>query len=111
MADERADQQGAVIAFRASAELMDTVKAAAAKEGISRSDVARRALIRDLKPEPACPMMQYQNPTISLLNSLRGIGHVAGFAGAKSGLLTGQEMDRPGKCETLKIQNGYSDAI
>ena len=25
--------------------------------------------------------------------------------------ITGQEMDRPGKCETLKIQNGYSDAI
>jgi hypothetical protein len=82
MADER--EQGVVIAFRASAELMDNVKAAAAKEG-TRSDVARRALIRDLKP--------------------------TGFAGAKSGLLTGQEMDRPGKCETLKMQSGYSDAI
>ena len=40
--------QGATIAFRANPELMANVEAVAAAEGITRSDVARRALIRDL---------------------------------------------------------------
>ena len=40
--------QHAVIAFRASAALLANAEKAAAAEGISRSDVARRALIRDL---------------------------------------------------------------
>jgi predicted DNA binding CopG/RHH family protein len=38
-----------VIAFRAPAELLERVDATAAAEGISRSDVARRALMRDLE--------------------------------------------------------------
>ena len=41
------------IAFRASAELMALIEARAASEGISKSDVARRAALRDLaKPSP-----------------------------------------------------------
>ena len=46
-ADE--DERGLVIAFRAPADLIATVDAAAAAEGISRSDIARRALLRDLR--------------------------------------------------------------
>ena len=38
----------AVIAFRANARLSVEAEALAASEGISRSDVARRALLRDL---------------------------------------------------------------
>ena len=45
---EQALQRGGIIAFRAPAELVAEVEAAAAAEGISRSDVARRALMRDL---------------------------------------------------------------
>jgi hypothetical protein len=37
-----------VITFRASASLLAEAEALAAFEGISRSDVARRALLRDL---------------------------------------------------------------
>jgi hypothetical protein len=39
---------GEVIAFRANARLIAEAEALAAFEGISRSDVARRALLRDL---------------------------------------------------------------
>jgi hypothetical protein len=45
---ERPEGFEAVIAFRASADLLDRAEALAASEGISRSDVARRALLRDL---------------------------------------------------------------
>ena len=38
----------AVITFRANARLIAEAEALAASEGISRSDVARRALLRDL---------------------------------------------------------------
>ena len=38
----------AVITFRANARLLAEAEALAASEGISRSDVARRALLRDL---------------------------------------------------------------
>jgi hypothetical protein len=48
MADEREDQCGAIIAFRAPAELVLAAETAAAAEGISRSDIARRALMRAL---------------------------------------------------------------
>jgi len=37
-----------VLSFRASTALIAPVEAAAAQEGISRADVARRALLRDL---------------------------------------------------------------
>jgi hypothetical protein len=47
--DERSDERGAAIFhFRADAELAAEIKATAAAEGISWSDVARRAAIRDL---------------------------------------------------------------
>jgi predicted acylesterase/phospholipase RssA len=46
---ERADERAAVIAFRAPTELVASIEATAAAEGISRSDVARRAVIRDLQ--------------------------------------------------------------
>jgi hypothetical protein len=39
---------GEVIAFRVNARLIAEAEALAASEGISRSDVARRALLRDL---------------------------------------------------------------
>ena len=45
---DTADATGSVIAFRASAELMAKADSVAAAEGISRSDVARRALMRDV---------------------------------------------------------------
>jgi hypothetical protein len=48
MPDTESHGQVAIIAFRATPELIATVEAAAAAEGITRSDVARRALIRDL---------------------------------------------------------------
>jgi hypothetical protein len=48
---EDADELGSVIvAFRAPKALVAAAERAAAREGISRSDVARRALIRDLAP-------------------------------------------------------------
>ena len=38
-----------IIAFRADPELIERAERAAAAEGISRSDVVRRALMRDLR--------------------------------------------------------------
>jgi metal-responsive CopG/Arc/MetJ family transcriptional regulator len=47
-------QRGAVVAFRAPPQMIERLDNAAAAEGISRSDVARRAVIRDLRqPEDA----------------------------------------------------------
>ena len=43
-----ADDSTGIIAFRASTALIAAVEAAAAQEGISRADVARRAVLRDL---------------------------------------------------------------
>ena len=45
----RPDKQCGVIAFGVDAELLAKADAAAAEEGISRSDVARRALLRELQ--------------------------------------------------------------
>ena len=45
----RPDKQCGVIAFGVDAELLASADAAAAQEGISRSDIARRALKRDLQ--------------------------------------------------------------
>jgi hypothetical protein len=46
--DEQSDERGLVVAFRAPAWLAAAAEAQATAEGITRSDVARRALIRDL---------------------------------------------------------------
>jgi hypothetical protein len=48
MSDRLTETDIAIIAFRAPADLAAAADQAAAAEGISRSDVARRALIRDL---------------------------------------------------------------
>jgi hypothetical protein len=45
---EAEQERGGIIAFRATADLIGRVETAAAVEGISKSDVARRAVIRDL---------------------------------------------------------------
>jgi predicted transcriptional regulator len=47
-ANDTAEATGSVIAFRASADLMAKVDSVAAAEGISRSDVARRACLQDV---------------------------------------------------------------
>jgi hypothetical protein len=39
-----------ILAFRAAPELVEKVLAVARDEGISKSDVCRRAVLRDLKP-------------------------------------------------------------
>ena len=54
-AEEQAEERGGIIAFRASAELLERVDSVAANEGISRSDVARREVILGLRKrrEPA----------------------------------------------------------
>ena len=52
-ADELEAQRGGIIAFRASPEMIADAEAAAAVEGITRSDVARRALLRDLRSQAA----------------------------------------------------------
>jgi hypothetical protein len=43
------ERSGVVIAFRANERLLAEAEAVAAHEGISRSDVVRRALLRDLQ--------------------------------------------------------------
>jgi hypothetical protein len=48
-AEEHAEERGGIIAFRAGPELITGIDVVAAAEGISRSDVARRAVIRDLR--------------------------------------------------------------
>jgi hypothetical protein len=48
MSTEQAEERGGIIAYRASAKLIAEIEAAAAAEGITRSDVARRAVMRDL---------------------------------------------------------------
>jgi hypothetical protein len=48
----RADKRGGIIAFQAAAELIATADAIAAEEGISRSDVARRALKHEVQRNP-----------------------------------------------------------
>jgi hypothetical protein len=45
---EQKGAKGPKIAFHLPREMLDAVASVAANEGISRSDVARRALIRDL---------------------------------------------------------------
>jgi hypothetical protein len=49
------DEQTGIVAYRASRALIAEIEAAAAAEGISRSDVARRAVIRDLAKSKAEP--------------------------------------------------------
>jgi hypothetical protein len=46
--EEMADERGGVIAFRAPADVMARVDEAAASEYISRSDWARREVVRGL---------------------------------------------------------------
>ena len=46
---EQAEERGGIVAFRAAPELISGIDVVAAAEGISRSDVARRAVIRDLR--------------------------------------------------------------
>lgn len=48
MTDRRAEADSSIIAFRAPKDLVAATEAAAVSEGISKSDVARRALLRDL---------------------------------------------------------------
>jgi metal-responsive CopG/Arc/MetJ family transcriptional regulator len=38
-----------LVSFQASHDLISAIDEAAAKEGVSRSDIARRALMRDLQ--------------------------------------------------------------
>ncbi len=47
MADGTTNEQP-ILAYRLPRELMAAAEVAAAREGLSRSDIARRALIRDL---------------------------------------------------------------
>jgi hypothetical protein len=47
MSEEKTSQLYSTIAFRAEPELQEWADGQAALEGISRSDVARRALLRD----------------------------------------------------------------
>jgi hypothetical protein len=50
---DREDETGTVImAFRCPKYLFGAIESAAAAEGISRSDIARRACIRDLRVKP-----------------------------------------------------------
>jgi hypothetical protein len=48
MTDHRSEVESSIIAFRAPKDLVAATEAAAVSEGISKSDIARRALIRDL---------------------------------------------------------------
>ena len=47
-AEEIERHSGSIVAFRAPPQMVERMDDAAAAEGISRSDVARRAVIRDL---------------------------------------------------------------
>jgi len=53
MSAEKASQVHPIIAFRAEPDLHAWADGQAATEGISRSDVARRALIRDRQRQQA----------------------------------------------------------
>jgi hypothetical protein len=48
MTDRRSEVESSIIAFRAPKDLVAATEAAAVSEGISKSDIARRALLRDL---------------------------------------------------------------
>jgi hypothetical protein len=48
MTDHRSEVESSIIAFRAPKDLVAATEAAAVSEGISKSDIARRALLRDL---------------------------------------------------------------
>ena len=48
MTDRRSEVESSIIAFRAPKDLVAATEAAAVFEGISKSDIARRALLRDL---------------------------------------------------------------
>jgi hypothetical protein len=73
MNTEQTEERSGIVAYRASAKLIAEIEAAAAAEGITRSDVARRAVMRDLaksrdgmKPgspglEPAPPAVRPDN--------------------------------------------------
>jgi hypothetical protein len=50
-AEDEAQRAGLIIAFRAPRTLADAAEAAAAREGLTRSDIARRALMKDLAKE------------------------------------------------------------
>jgi len=47
--DDEADERGGYVHFRAPANMVAAIEAVATDEGISRSDVARRALLRELR--------------------------------------------------------------
>jgi predicted transcriptional regulator len=51
--DNRSEEHGTVLSFRLTADLMAAVDNAAAQEGISKSDVARRALLQDRRVRAA----------------------------------------------------------
>jgi hypothetical protein len=53
MAKDKGDHRGAVISFLAPPQMIERMDDAAAAEGISRSDVARRAVLRDLQRQPS----------------------------------------------------------
>ncbi len=48
MNDRTDEVDCAIVAFRARKDLVEAVESAAAAEGVSKSDVVRRATIRDL---------------------------------------------------------------
>jgi hypothetical protein len=53
MKDRTDEVDSAIVAFRAPRDLLAAIEAAAAAEGISKSDITRRAVMRDLWPTPA----------------------------------------------------------
>ena len=53
MKDRMDEVDSVIVAFRCSRDLVSAIENAAAAEGISKSDVARRAVLRDLRPTPA----------------------------------------------------------
>jgi hypothetical protein len=75
MRDEQQTAAAGIIAFRCSAELRERVQQAAAPEGLKSSDIARRAVLRDLggwrKPTPAGLTSAHDAPRSQRLNDCR----------------------------------------
>ena len=53
MKDRTDEVDSVIVAFRCPKDLVGAIEQQAAVESISKSDVARRAVLRDLRPTPA----------------------------------------------------------
>jgi hypothetical protein len=64
MKDRTDEVDSAIVAFKCPKDLVGAIEQQAAVEGISKSDLARRAVLRDLRPTPARMLRDLRRATV-----------------------------------------------